>query len=254
MTDLDNQQATSSWFIGILDGEGSFRNTKKSNIEVRISNTDIDIIEKCEEFLRINNIYFSTYHNKRSNRKIEYTISVRNSRNMFYNYPKNLYQILEKKLECRRDEYQQILGASETECDLSVDLNWFVGVFEAEGSFSLVMNNRGRATIKLEISNTRYKIIEKAAKTLHSLGCSYHIMAKNRYKDHYKIPKSIEIYGMKRSFRLLQVCRNLWISSRNKKRSSLLLEFIESRLPTNQKEPYTERQLQIIQTMKDLNR
>ena len=48
---MDNQQAT-SWFVGILEGEGSFSKSDFYNREwVRISNTDLEIINKCVDVL-----------------------------------------------------------------------------------------------------------------------------------------------------------------------------------------------------------
>jgi DNA-binding transcriptional regulator WhiA len=105
----DNQQVTSSWFVGILEGEGSFRNSAKSNIEVRISNTNTDIIEACESFLRTNYIYFVTTNAKRITRKREYTISIRKSREILYNYPRLLFDLIESKMQCRKTEYQKYL-------------------------------------------------------------------------------------------------------------------------------------------------
>lgn len=248
----DNQQVTSNWFAGMLEGEGSFRNTAKSNIEVRLCNTDIDLIEACERYLKQHHIYYIISEDNRATRKVLYTLRIAKSREILHNYPQLLYNLLDSKLQCRHKEYQRILGTSETERDLSADFDWMIGVFEAEGSFSLIQNNRERMALKIDISNTNYKILEKFAITLKHLGCSWYVENKSR-ELHWQDAKAICICGMKRCLRFLNATNNKWQSKRNLQRSSLMLEFIHSRLPKNQKEPYTERELQIPNIMKQLN-
>src|SRR5947208_2936342 len=110
----DNQQVTRSWVTAILEGEGSFRNTPRSNKEVRISNTDSDIVGASGAFLRANNIWFTTGRSHRVGKKTEYTISVRNSREQVFQYADLFYGLIVPSLECRLAEYQHILGTPET--------------------------------------------------------------------------------------------------------------------------------------------
>lgn len=243
----DNQQATKSWFAATLEGEGSFRNTAKSNVEVRFSNTDLDIIEANESFLRKHNIWFSTYDHSRKGKKTEYTISIRRSNYEIFDYPTILYNTIVDVLECRRNEFESILGAPETKCDLSIDKDWLIGIFEAEGSFSLRFNNRQIACCKIDITNTNTKIATKAALNLKALGLSWH--TRTQQEATY-----LEIHGMKRCLRFLQATENCFVAKRNLKRAELLSNFIHSRLSKPQKEPYSANEVEIVQSMIDLNR
>ena len=248
-----NQQVTSSWFTGILEGEGCFEKSKKQNIRVRISNTNLDIIEACECFLKMNNVYFVTHVHKRSGRKTEYEISIRTSRELTLNYPHILFKLVEENLQCRYSEFARILGTSETVRDLSVDLDWLIGVYEAEGSFSIVMNNRGNVAYKIDLSSTNPRILEKVALNLRAMDCSWHVENKTSYQLHHKAAQAINIYGMKRCSRFLKATLNKWVAERNQLRTSLMLELAESRFSKPIKSKYSDRELSIIQEMKVLN-
>ncbi len=73
MLNSANPQATSGWICGILEGEGYFRIYKNSP-EIRISNTDLDIISACEKYFKDNNIYAAIYNFQESNKKRKYDI------------------------------------------------------------------------------------------------------------------------------------------------------------------------------------
>lgn len=255
MTICANQQVTSiGWFVGILEGEGSFRNTRGNNAEIRIVNTNVDIITACENFLKQNNIYFVTGQQRLKSNKIISSISIRNSLNQFYNYPEVLYKLVDSKLECRNTEYQRILGTSETIRLPSIDLDWLIGIFEAEASFSLTKCNRGQVHPRINISNTNLLIVDKIIKNLQNLECAVYIKNKQKANNNCKEIISIDISGMKRCLRFLDPTHNLWVAKRNLRRTSLMMEFINSRFSKNQKEAYTVEELQIVQSMTDLNR
>lgn len=109
MSVWDNQQVT-SWFVGILEGEGNFRLNKGKYKEVSIPNTDRDIISTCQKFLVENKICFNTYEDakKTSGGKTIWKIYIRGSD------CGALYKLLQDKLECRNGNFQQIMDASET--------------------------------------------------------------------------------------------------------------------------------------------
>lgn len=247
-------QATRSWIAGLVEGETNFRNTKKSGVEVRISNTDTDIIESCEAFMKQHNVYFVKSEDKRTRRKVCYTLSIRNSSKSIFQYATMLFDLISPAMECRHDEYEQILGASETTRGLSIDVDWLVGCYEAESSFSLLLNNRDIAALSIEISNTNPRIVQKVANNLYSLGCSWHIRDVKKDRERHKQAQAINIYGMKRCKRFLDTMKGQWVSGRNQQRTALMSEFIRSRFDHPRADPYTARERQIIQIMKDLNR
>lgn len=254
MSSCENQQVTRSWFVGILEGEGSFRNTAKSNKEVRISNCDTDIIRGCENYLRANNIWATKGTGYRDGKKPEHTIRIANSRSQVFQYAELLYKLISPSMECRLDEYQRILGTPETTCDLSVDLDWMIGIFEAEGSFNLRLNHRGVANLKIDLPSTNRKIIQKVVLNLHAMGCSWHIRDKISDNPHHRDARVAEIHGMRRCRRFLAATNGMWVADRNQKRSSMMIQFIDSRFSHSQKDPYTTEELRYIQVVEDLNR
>lgn len=259
-----NQQAmiTSSWFVGFLEGEGNFSIPKNNsqNGRIRITNTDLDLIEACESFLSNNKIHYYTQQDaKRKNRRGKdcYTIYIKNNRfDEFYEYCNELYKLIGNKVECRKNEYDQLLGitASETIHPLTIDLDWLVGIWEAEGSFSLFRNNWDRLVYNINLVNTNVRILDKVVINLKAIGCPWYVQSRNKPEEHHKQATSIIISGFKRCKYFLDVTEGKWVSRRNKKRSTLMLEFIKSRLSKPEKETYSDREESIIQSIKDLNK
>lgn len=245
---MDNQQ-TISWFVGILEGEGSFR--IRSNTEVRISNTERDLIDFCSNFLKQNFILNNIYDWKRPNRKREYEISIYG-----YNDCMNLYKLINSKMECRLNEFQRILKVSETTREDSSDLYWLIGIMEAEGSLYINLRKRAKANLMYEpeiyIGNTNLKIIEKVYKTFYTLKLPCYIWNKQHPNVRWKDEKRIKISGYKRVQRVLEILDNLWISKKYSTRAKLLKEFVDSRLMMNISFPYTHRQHEIYHTLENM--
>lgn len=248
-----NQQVTSGWFCGILEGEGNFR-LKQNYAVVRISNTDEDIIEKCEDFLRQNYISFTTSVYPRKRGKPEHVVTIAQKKSdLPFNYALMLYNLIEGKLQCRRNEYQQILGTSTTTRDATIDLDWLIGIYEAEGSFYVRIERNQYAQPRVIIVNTNQKIIEKIRLNLDYLNCTYHIKDMFGQEYNHKNYTIISIYGFKRCLKFLQATENYWLAWRNQKRTSLMKEFIESRLSMPQGSGYTQGEQMLIQSIKDFN-
>lgn len=246
-----NQQAIRIGnFIGILEGEGSF--VKKGNFkEVNISNLDINIIENCEQYLKENLIYFirDTYYRKG---RPEYVLRIQDNYRQIFQYATILYKLISPSMDCRLNEYQQILGASTTTRAPTIDFDWLGGIFEAEGSFSLTLDYRRNAALAISMSNTNMKIIDKVVINLNKLYCSYHIRDKKVTGNH-KPAKIIAICGMLRCQTFLNKMIDKWHSKRHIRMTDLILEFSNSRLSHSRKDPYSSRELQIIQSVIDLN-
>lgn len=250
MLEMGNPQVTRSWFVGILEGEGCFKNKR-----VTITNTNKDIIDACERYLTDNYIYFTTSRVKYKNYKEWWVIYINFGRkNDIFNYCKQLYKLIQPSLECRRDEFEQLLGTSETTCEPSEDLEWLAGIFEAEGSFSLILDYRNQASFTIEIANSNQKIIDKVIRIYRKYYISYHVSERAGKKSHHKHMTHIRIRGLLRCERFLRLMKGQWIAQRNIKRTELMKEFIDTRFQMHLRDPLTSRQLQIIQTMRDLNR
>jgi len=229
---MDNQQAT-SWLSGIIEGEGSLTSER-----LRISNTELDLIEKCEEILRKLGIPYNRSSSQRGNRKREYDLCI------WQNRIPNLLKHL--KLECRFE-------SSETTREGSVDLWWLIGILEAEGSFHICnrMSRKDQMNLNPEITltSTTEKIISKVATNLYALGMSYHIQS---YTPEKHTPyRVLTIRGYKRVQRfLLRVTE--FQTKKYQQKATLLLAFCNTRLAQSQKEPYTERQLEIFRALRNM--
>lgn len=250
----DNQQATRvGWFTAILEGEGYFR--AKANglgAQVSLTNTDLSIIEGCESFLRANRVWFTRTESYGNGRSV-YVLWVRNSSRDILQYATILYDLIEQSLECRRDEYQTILGASTTTRDPSVDLNWLAGIYEAEGSFSLTLDHRDHAALAISISNTNARIIDKVKLNLNTLGCGFHVRDKVKVKPHHKAAQIVAVTGILRCHTFFGQMVDRWTGSRHSRMAAAILEFAKSRLSRSRKDPYNPRELSLIQSVCDLN-
>lgn len=101
--------------------------------------------------------------------------------------------------------------------------------------------------------NTNENIINKVTLNLHSLSCAYYVSDAVHTSDNHKHRQNISITGLKRCLRFLLVTKNKWVAKRNQRRSSAIQEFIESRLAKQMKEDYSDRELQLVQSVKGLN-
>jgi len=245
---MDNQQET-KWLAAIIDGEGSFRKTKKSGCNVRISNTEIDLIEKCEKILKQNMVVFSTSNWKRKDKKREYEISIHS-----LNDCSILFKLVENHL-CRINELASIIGSSETTREIPSDMNWLGGILEAEGSFHICKReHKGTFSFAPEIglTNTRISIIDKAIKTLYNNGFSWHVGHFIPTNQKHKEYDNITIRGYLRVKKALNKIEPYLLCKRAKLKHKLLNEFCSSRLLMNIKEPYTTRQKQIYQILREM--
>lgn len=241
------------WFVGILDGEGSF-GINRNRACIRIYNTDLDIIEGCEQYLKQNNIYFATYKELRTGKQKDiYIITIRESINQFYDYSKLLYDLIENKLECRKEQYQSILNIPITECVQTVDIDWLVGVYEAESSISMILRKTNTVDINITVQNTNFKILSKIGINLRALGCEYKYNDLQTRKENWKPKAEIVIRGVKNARYFLEKLKGKWISERNIKRTSLILEFIRHRTKQKKSETYTDIQYELIEQVKNLN-
>lgn len=241
----ENEQAT-SWFVGILEGEGSFHVREGGSIRIQIHNNDKDIIDYCVEFLRTQMILSNVYIVKAGKKK-GYKLCISRQDCI------NLYTRLGHKLECRKTEYQRIMGASETTCvtSVSVDLHWLIGIWEAEGCFLFIKDCNEKIIPKIELDNTNSKIIDKIISTFKFLGLAFY--AGNYVPDKKKPYTKISIAGVLRCKKFLEKTRNLWRSDRNYQRSEAILNFINSRLSKEQKETYSEQEVQWFHRVRLLN-
>ena len=158
---MDNQQQT-SWFCGFMEAEGSFQKSTHGGSTIEISNTDLQAIELCEDYLKRNYILFNRKTYKRSTRlKTEYLIVIQSRTEC-----SNLINTLGTSFQARKLECFNKLGCSTTTRDVTLtpDLYWLVGQFEGDGCFSLEKQQKpGTDYYKpiVKLHSTHEKIIEK---------------------------------------------------------------------------------------------
>lgn len=250
---MEYQQATMTldWFIGFLEGEGCFinRDDKKCH-EVRISNTEIDVLEACSRFLSKNYIVNRIYANKRIGKnKIVFDLYISGLQDC-----KILYNLVKNNMDCRINELEKVVGASTTTRETSLNLNWLIGLFEAEGCFTIntQMHKKGNISHSPAIimENTNFMIIEKTVKTLYNLGLSWYIRDRVFENPNYKPSQVITIAGWKRVVRFLNMTKDAFVGSKTIRKVKLLTEFCKSRLSKESKEPYSNIEHQLAQEIK----
>lgn len=246
---MDNQQRTSI-FAGILEGEGSFGLAGLKNpIRVRISNTDYELIAFCMAFLEKNGISYRTSNWRRDIRLREYEISVDQ------HSLKKLYDLV--KLECRNDEFANILGLSETTRESSVDLWWAVGIIEAEGSFDLVRRiskaNKINYQPVLHVCSTTDRIIEKFVKTMNFEHVGIHVHQSIPQNQKHNPYKTAAIRGWLRIANLLtHLKEEMFVSSKYKEKVRLIKEACTLRLYQIRSDNYLARHHEIYYRLRNM--
>lgn len=259
---MDNQQPTKSWFVGFLEGEGCFIECRKKielrinrrevnyqPCQVRISNTELDLIHTCQRFLGQNGILHYVVTSKRGVHKQMYEIYISGEKECGI-----LYTLIKDSMHCRINELEHILGGPTTTRETIFDLNWLIGFFEAEGCFTIsTQYHKGeRVSHRPDIimENTNFIAIEKTIKTLHNMRQSWYIFDRCFRDPKYKPSKIVKICGYKRVISFLRKTDGLWIGCKTQRKVKLLTEFCESRLRKEPKEPYSNREHQIAQEIK----
>lgn len=251
---MEYQQATKSWFIGFLEGEGCFISERKhldnnkQQCQIRISNTEIDLIIVCKDYLIKNMIHSYILTSKRGKNKPLHELYISGSRDC-----KILYELIGNDMECRSKEFDRIMGASTTTRETSCDLMWLVGAYEAEGCFTISTQShkKGNISHKPEIifENTNSLMVAKVVKTLYSLGLSWYVQNRVPENPSHRPSQVIKVIGFKRVSRFLRIISG-FLGKKTQRKISLLNEFCQSRLSKGEKEPYSIREHQIAYEIK----
>jgi hypothetical protein len=252
MLDPGNQQATANWVAGILEGEGHFEKRAygryKDFCQVHINNCDVDIIQACEKFLQESGIQYRRHSSSPvKGRKTPYRITISGER------CRKFYELMLPFIECRRQQFQRVVGASETACETSPDVQWLVGIWQAEGTIYIARNHLGSFIPYLSLENTNQAIVDKTAKSLQRIECTFYKKDFTPTKINWKPYTRIQISGMKRVHRFVSATNGLWVGQRDAKRSALMLEYTTSRLSRSPRSPYSDREMQIYHELKALN-
>lgn len=247
---MDNQQATKNWFIGFMEGEGTFIQERlhvsgyKQQCQVRVSNKEMDLMLACQQVLSkaaiLSYILTSKYQ--------LHELYISGTQDC-----KILYAFVQDAMQCRLHELQNILGASTTTRETSCDQEWLHGIYEAEGCFTISTQSHKGGNIshkpEIIIENTNRMIIDKIVKTLYSLGLSWYIRDKIPMNPKYKPSQVVSVVGCKRVARFLAINAN-WIGRKTQRKAKFLNEYCQSRLSKGAKEPYTIREHQLAHEIK----
>lgn len=124
-----------------------------------------------------------------------------------------------------------------------IELGWFVGMLEAEGSIVLLVSRRKDRTRNLRVipraimTNTDQGVIDKYIDILTRLGIGKHVRrtapnnteSAKRLATSYQDITYVTVQGMKRMHKLLTIITPHMMSEK-KKRAEILLSFISTRL------------------------
>lgn len=143
-------------------------------------------------------------------------------------------------------------------------LSWLAGFIDGEGSFCFVLMSGERWQPRIQIANTHYPTLEPITRILDRLGLPYYVGHKR--SDLYPSPDKyrrkaqwvIMAVGIKRTERWCRVLLDYLITKRMQ--AELMLEFDITRQSQQHsgssariKKPLTERQVNIIKEVTDLN-
>lgn len=245
---MDNQQQT-SWFCGLLEAEGCFQKSTHGGSTIEISNTDLQIVELCEDYLRRNFILVSrkTYKQRL---KTEYLLVIQSRTECM-----NMINTLGERFQARKIECLDKLGCSTTTRDVTLtpDLHWLVGQLEGDGSIALGKMTRPQKYYYkpvVQLESTHENIIEKAKITLFSLGLPCFIHQGHSGNPKHRPYQRIVISGFKRVQRVLDKLGPLFLSDKYSSRAKLLKQFCDSALSgntdeTKQNQAYWDLRLKI---------
>ena len=136
------------------------------------------------------------------------------------------------------------------------ELGWLVGAIDGEGCVGISRRNRPSRlgfTLKphVQIANCDKSFVDRCTEILAKLDIPYHVSfyeGKNRRSDSWQIA----IAGLKRVIKILPLVSPLLCGEKREK-AELVLEFVESRLADWHAAPFTPRQIEIYETVADLN-
>lgn len=133
------------------------------------------------------------------------------------------------------------------------EMGWFCGIIDGEGCLGIWKRGGARLDFKpgFKLANTSKHIIDAFCSVLERLDCPYHV---THYDPRSKTTKeywSISVEGFKRLVKLLPVIKDLLVEKRPQ--AQLIYEWLESRAPKWHRAEYSERELEIVGLLKQLN-
>lgn len=111
-----------------------------------------------------------------------------------------------------------------------LSLAWLAGLFEGEGSVSLVMGSGNRVMPRVHIINTDYALIEEWVSGWKTLGVGSYVQTRKVYNpEKHKQTKQVIIAGVKR---VQNFCQHIlpFVKGRKKEVVAIVLEYCTYRL------------------------
>ncbi len=128
------------------------------------------------------------------------------------------------------------------------DMGWVIGIFEGEGSASLVLaRNQNQILPRISIANKDQAIIERVVEVLNNHKVPCYVYHKKDLCTH------IIISGAKRVKTFLEFA-GPWVYGDKKLKCALTLEWINSRFSGSRTSPYTQYQWWLFKELRRLNK
>jgi hypothetical protein len=135
---------------------------------------------------------------------------------------------------------------------------WLAGLFDGEGSIGIYDRiARGKYTtwsMRLTLTNTNVVMLDHTKALLDKLGLAYYVQENQKHGNENWRPRWQMLFtGFSRCWFFLKLIRPHLVGKA--KEADLALEFLDSRMNTpTASTPYSERDMEIIQLLKDAKR
>ncbi len=135
---------------------------------------------------------------------------------------------------------------------------WMAGVVDGEGSIGiydrkLKGTNYINWSIRITITNTNIAMLDKFKEILDRCGLAYYVAENQKHgKPSWRPRWQMLFTGFSRAYLFLKLIEPYLVAK--KCEVDLALEFLESRMSHTRNTPYTERELEIIQELREAKR
>jgi hypothetical protein len=136
------------------------------------------------------------------------------------------------------------------------DLNWLVGLWEGEGTFTLVAGSKRRIMPRLSLINSDFDLIDEVSRILTDNMVGHYIQTRKggcTNNPKHKDVKTVSICGLKRVAHCVRTFMP-YIRGNKRKVAQLVGEYAEHRLGLPKNASYTDKDYTYVKAVRVLNR